>query len=348
MAREARAESAGSTKQEPWPEPQPLPAGLPDVEPFDLRLLPKRLRPWVQDIAERMQCPLDFVAVPAIVGLGSIIGRQLGIRPKRKDGWLVVPNLWGAVVGRPGLLKTPALQEALRPLVRLEMEAKAKHDEEMKRHKAELQLGAAEKKVKDKDIQARLKNGTDREILLKELMNEAGEDEPPSRRRYLVNDSTVEKLGEILAANPNGVLVFRDELTGWLRGLERDGREGDRAFYLEAWNGTGRFTYDRIGRGTVDIEAACLSLLGGIQPGPLAAYLGAIKAGGIADDGLMQRFQLVVWPDPSSEWKNVDEWPDAQAKQEAFDSFVSASALDRLSKPPDRPRKPLMSQGSGT
>jgi hypothetical protein len=41
----------------------------------------------------------------------------------------------------------------------------------------------------------------------------------------------------------------------------------------------------------------------------------------------MQRFQLVVWPDPSPEWRNVDEWPDAGAKQEAFDSFVSASAL---------------------
>ena len=70
-----------------------------------------------------------------------------------------------------------------------------------------------------------------------------------------------------------------------------------------------------------------IHLLGGIQPGPLAAYLGAIKAGGIADDGLMQRFQLVVWPDPSPEWRNVDEWPDAGAKQEAFDSFVRASAL---------------------
>jgi hypothetical protein len=109
-----RAEAA----ETPWPEPKPLPSGLPAVEPFDLRLLPKRLRPWVQDIAGRMQCPPDFVAVPTIVGLGSVIGRQLGIRPKRKDDWLVVPNLWGGVVGRPGLLKTPALQEAIRPLVR--------------------------------------------------------------------------------------------------------------------------------------------------------------------------------------------------------------------------------------
>jgi hypothetical protein len=123
-------------RDEPWPEPGPLPTGLPPVEPFDPLLLPERLRPWVSDIAERMQCPPDFVAATAVVGLGSLIGRQLGIRPKRRDNWCVVPNLWGGVVGAPGMLKTPAMQEAMRPLVRLEMQAKEQHEKEMKRHEA--------------------------------------------------------------------------------------------------------------------------------------------------------------------------------------------------------------------
>ena len=70
----------------------------------------------------------------------------------------------------------------------------------------------------------------------------------------------------------------------------------DRAFYCEAWNGTGAYTYDRIGRGTLHIRAACLSVLGGIQPGPLERYLRAVFAGR-GDDGLLQRFQLAVWPD---------------------------------------------------
>ena len=53
-----------------WPDPKPLPAGLPDVEPFVPNLLPAALRPWVMDIAERMQCPPDFTAAAAIVALG--------------------------------------------------------------------------------------------------------------------------------------------------------------------------------------------------------------------------------------------------------------------------------------
>ena len=50
-------------------------------------------------------------------------------------------------------------------------------------------------------------------------------------------DATTEKLHEILNENPAGVFVVRDELTGWLGELDKPGREGERAFYLQAWNG---------------------------------------------------------------------------------------------------------------
>src|SRR5687767_860978 len=97
----------------PRPVPAPLPRDLPLVHEFASELLPESLRSWITDIAERMQCPLDFPAVAAMVCLAAIVGRQIGIRPKRHDDWLVVPNLWGAVIGRPGLLKSPALAEPM-------------------------------------------------------------------------------------------------------------------------------------------------------------------------------------------------------------------------------------------
>ena len=82
----------------------------------------------------------------------------------------------------------------------------------------------------------------------------------------MTSDATVEKLGEILNENPRGLLVLRDELSGWLRTLDRSGREGDREFFLESWNGTGSYTFDRIGRGTVRVGSMTVSLFGGIQP----------------------------------------------------------------------------------
>ena len=103
----------------PWPAPQPIPSGLPPVPVFDERLLPSALASWVADIAERAQCPPDFVAVGALVAAAAVIGRQVAIRPKRADDWTVIPNLWGLAVGRPGLMKSVALAEALRPLAPL-------------------------------------------------------------------------------------------------------------------------------------------------------------------------------------------------------------------------------------
>ena len=104
---------------EPFLDPQPLPPELPAVDQFELTLLPGSFRPWIADIVERIQCPPEFAAIPAMVAVGSIVGRQVGIRPKRCDDWIVVPNVWGAIIGRPGQLKSPPLAAALKPLGRL-------------------------------------------------------------------------------------------------------------------------------------------------------------------------------------------------------------------------------------
>ena len=86
----------------------------------------------------RMQCPPDFVAVAALTLVASIIGTRCGVRPKKNDDWLVIPNLWGGVVGQPSTLKSPSLREALKPLARLEIEAKENFDAEGKQYEVDL------------------------------------------------------------------------------------------------------------------------------------------------------------------------------------------------------------------
>ena len=252
---------------------------------------------------------------------------RFGIRPKRRDDWLVIPNLWGGVIGRPGLLKTPALAEATRPLLRLEHVAKETYDEALLRSKAGSVVDKSAAKKAQKAIDSALKRGDEEEAYRLATAATVDEEGPPRRCRYVANDSTVEALGELLAANPRGLLLFRDELTGLLRSLDREGWECSRAFFLEAWNGSGRYTFDRIGRGTIDIESCCVSVLGGIQPGPLQEYLRGALAGGVGDDGLLQRFQLVVWPDVSGDWRHVDRWPDTEARRAAWDVFTRMDSL---------------------
>ena len=312
-------------KAEEWPEPQPLPDGLPEVPPFNPELLPESFRPWIEDIAERIQCPPDFPAVGAMVALAAVVGRQVGIRPKAQDEWTVTPNLWGYVIGRPGMMKTAALKEPLRPLFKMEAEAAEEHQAAINQWNAERQVVAQQKKLEANFIQKAIKDGKKTHEIAASLVG--SEKELPTRERWMTSDSTVEKLGELLNQNPKGLLIFRDELTGFLRTLDREGHEGSRAFYLEAWNGDGPFTFDRIGRGTVEIEAACVSILGGIQPGPLVDYLAGVFRGGSGDDGLLQRFQM-VWPDTGKAWKDVDRWPDREARERAYSVFERLKKFD--------------------
>ena len=43
--------------------------------------------------------------------------------------------------------------------------------------------------------------------------------------------------------------------------------------------------------------------------------------GGRVDDGLLQRFQLAVWPDGAGPWRHVDRWPNAAARARAVEIF---------------------------
>lgn len=310
-----------------WGTPLPLPSNLPPVLPFELHLLPETLRSWVGDVADRMQCPVDFVAAALIAAIGSVLGRKIAIRPKQHDDWQEVLNLWALIIARPGLLKTPAITQGLSALNHLESLALKKYDEELVVYRIASLVAAERTSHAKKKIAAALKDGHEEAARLEAENAVKSEVRPPVRRRYKVNDSTVEKFAELLTENPNGLMLYRDEFIGFLRSLDKEGREDSRAFFLEAATGTGDFTSDRIGRGTIRVEALTISILGSIQPGPLASYLRQAVKSGVGDDGLLQRFQLAVWPDLAREWHNVDRPPDLEAQKEVFKLFEYLDAL---------------------
>ncbi|MFM7390237.1 MAG: DUF3987 domain-containing protein [Vampirovibrionales bacterium] len=303
-----------------WEEILPLREKVEAVEPFSLECLPNTLRLWILDCSNRLQCPIDYIAVGSMVVLATVLGRKIGIMPKRKDDWLVIPNLWGMIVGSPSVMKTPALREPMRALELIETEGAMQYKQALQEWEAKLMIQEEKKKQLKEQVKKSIKNNQDPFEATVASLQEM-EEAMPHRKRLIVNDSTVEKLGELLSENKNGVMVFRDELTAFFKNMEKVGHETERAFYLEAWNGDKGFTYDRIGRGTIDIESACVSVLGGIQPSPLSEYVRHALSKGSGNDGLLQRFQLAVYPDISPCWKNVDEVPDQALRQEAFDSI---------------------------
>lgn len=300
------------------------------VPDLDLKSLPAVMRDWVCDAAERMQVPPDFFAAPCLVGFASVVGRQIGIFPKQEDNWFVVPNLWGAIIARPGLFKSPAILEATSFVRALAEKSSYQYEidfikADIKAESIKSQLEGLKESIK-KAARDRKSDGEIDDIQAKmQNLRTKLEEQSCIHKRFIVNDSTVEKLAVILKENPNGVLLLRDELAGWGASINR--REGDREFYLESWNGTGSFTVDRIGRGTLHVPNLCLSVFGGIQPSKLDSLCAPHGAG---SDGLLQRFQILVFPAISKAWKNIDRKPRQAEYQALAGIFAKAANISSL------------------
>jgi len=306
-----------------WAEPENLGQGLPPVPAFNVELLPTSLRPMVEDVADRMQVPADFPAVAAVATLAGLCGRRATIQPKEHDtSWKVTPNLWGGIIASPGLKKSPVIAAITAPARAIEKELRMAGEVASREYEEAVERAKLEKEAWATQFKQAIKKGQEPPTRPEIKMP------APTQRRLLVSDATPECLQRIMSENPAGVMVIRDELAGFLAGLERQGREMERAFYLEAWNGDSHFTMDRIARGTIHAEHCCVSLFGGIQPGRLNGYLADALRDGPSNDGLMQRFQLLVWPDVPSACAYRDRVPDLRAQSTAEEVYRRVAAMD--------------------
>lgn len=191
---------------EGWPKPEPLANELPPVETFDPELLPVSFRDLAEDIAERMQVPLDCVAIPLVVSLAGAVNRRATIQPKANDtGWVVVPNLWGGLIMPPGFMKSPVIQAATQPLNQIQTAWRMEHQEALEVYALEKEEFELQKSAWKEQYKARTKKG--------EAAPDRPEDAPeaPKLRRLIVNDATFESLHEMMADNPAGLLIIRDE-----------------------------------------------------------------------------------------------------------------------------------------
>jgi putative DNA primase/helicase len=295
------------------PEPQKLPGVLRPVPPLNPDWLPEVLRAGCVDIAERLNCPLDYVAIPAIVGAGTVLGNTVGILPKEHDdSWVVHAGFWGGIVGSPGSMKTPALISSLKPLHQLEETAAAQYKQDCIQY-------LQDKAQFDKGM-VNFKTGKSNIFPI--------EPSKPVKARLIVNDVTYQALGEILAQNPSGILALADELSGLLQSLDTAGQEAARGFYLSGWGGQGSYTFDRITRESVTLSRYQLAVFGGFQPDRIKAYVRFAQSGSSKNDGLLQRFQLLVWPDLQEHFDLIDRPANKEALSQMQQAIVSLKHMN--------------------
>jgi hypothetical protein len=272
--------------EEPFHPPSKMPA-------FPLSVLPPTMRRLVEESAASIDCPPDFIAVPMLATLGSAVGNSYVLRIKR--GYVQGAAIFSAIVADPGEKKSPAFQAATGPAWKREMKLKREHDEKIKDYLHKKGRWEAEKK----------KAGAEGQPV-------PPPPEEPLRERAVVEDPTIEALIERLEENPRGLLLSRDELSGWVRGMDqyRSGKGGDRQFYLSVWSNSSTSVDRKSGRKkSITVPRPFVCVTGTIQPNVLSE----MKNG--RDDGFMDRF-IYCYPDPVSSRDN-----DFEISDEAVDGY---------------------------
>jgi Protein of unknown function (DUF3987) len=227
---------------------------------FPLDILPPTLANFVDAEHRSMGADPSAIAMAALTAVAGAMHAETQVRAG--DGWWEKPIIWASLVGQPSSMKSPVIERATRPLLRIDHE--------------------------------RDKHWRQEHTKWEHIPNNKTIPSPPKAARCVINDITPEKVAELLSRDPSGSLMVQDELAGWLGGFERyNTGQSPRAFYLTAWNG-GTFLKDRVGKGKNDLDAEvrvenlALCTLGGIQPDRLT------KLGDLTSDGLLQRFLTVL------------------------------------------------------
>jgi len=282
---------------------QPTPAMLP-WKPFPVDALPEPVCGFVAAGSKAIGCDPSYVTLPMLSALAAAIGNTRRIQLKR--GWSEPAILWTAIVGDSGTMKSPALELALRPIRDRQRKALAEHAERIAEYRDDLlqyEKSLAEWK--------RLKGGGD----------PPGKPEEPVADRCWCDDPTIEALAVLLLHQWRGLLMVRDELSGWIGGFDRysEGKGGDVARWLEMFGGRSMVVDRKTGSPkTLYVPRAAVSVAGGIQSDILRRCLGQQYR----ENGLAARLLLSWPPRQPKRWTEADIAPEAEAD--------IAAILDRL------------------
>jgi hypothetical protein len=252
----------------PWPEPVDL-WSAPTTARLERGVMPEVIDQYAREVAEVGGFDFGGVVTAATVVCASVIDDRIKIGALPNDpSWQESARLWAILVGGPSSRKTPILQKVCAPLLGLVDDLDAEHGRAMGAYNAAM----AEWKAIPK----------------------AERGEPPGEPvevRLMTTDASNEKLGEILADNPRGILLRLNEAGSFIGGAgaySSTAAGGMKAMNerLELYDG-GRNDVDRIGRGHIVVPNWGASIIGGSQPDTLA---GIFKR--MPNNGFVERF---IW-----------------------------------------------------
>lgn len=234
---------------------------------FPIDVLPSMVQAFILDANRTLSTSIDYMACTYLWCCSLIIGNNY--RVQIKNGWEEACSMWIALVGKPGIGKTPSINLMAEPLKKINGQRIKEFNRKYREYQQYQKLDKNEKKT-------------------------AVEVEEPIKDQFIVDDLTTEALAELHEKVPNGIGVLKDEMNGWVKEMNRYRPGSDLEFWLSSWSNSSVNVVRKISRSSY-VEKAFIPVLGGIQPGIISqVFTTENKENGFVDRLLLSFPDLVV------------------------------------------------------
>jgi hypothetical protein len=233
------------------------------TSPFPLKIFPKRLRHLIRKAGKALHIEPEIIASTVLAIVSSAIGNTIRVSPK--EGYNVPPFLWLIVIALSGYGKTPAFQLLLKPVEQRQARAYQDYKKASQRYKMQM-------------------------IQIKKSKSQCSIPDKPRAEHFLIEDFTIEALGDIFEDCSRGVVCYISEIAAMISGLNQyKARGNDRQHYLKLFD-CDSWKIDRKAHGIKFVPNTGASIIGGIQP----KIMPRIFHEEAFDEGLIPRFLLIL------------------------------------------------------
>lgn len=232
---------------------------------FPVQVFPKWVQEFIDEHKQKKNFPVEYTSAGIMAALSLACGNNRYI----EQPYLTKAAIWVVLVGKPGVNKTHPLNAALAPFKEID-----------------------EKHFKEYEP---LKRAYDK-------APEKSKPDEPVLKQLTVNDTTMEALIRVLHNNPDGVLLYKDELASWVKEMDRYRQGGGD---MENWNSMFSLQQIRVNRASGNnlyVPKPYVSIAGTIQPRVLKKLS---PDGAMIDNGFLDRM-LFVWPELEKEAMKIN------------------------------------------
>lgn len=241
---------------------------------FPIDIFPKPIQSYILECNSKLDSNIDYMGCSLLWLISVCIGNSIEIEVKR--GWNENATVWLSLVGKAGIGKTPSINNIIFPLQQINSREIKKYFKELEQFEFYDKLSAKEKK-------------------------EYTEVQKPVKKQFIANDITLEALVDLHQESDNSVGMFKDELAGWLKDMNKYRAGSDLEFWLSCWSGKS-VSLNRLTRKGSFIDKPFIPVLGGIQPNILNSFYTEENK----DNGFMDRM-LLSFPESKIEQYNENE-----------------------------------------